>query len=105
MLTRADKSALVTIQRDTLTYVKGVETRTPADYATAWASVQPLSGSEYWRAQQVSSRISWKVRLDYREDLLQSDRIIYGTKRLEIVAVLSDRATWETVLMCQESNG
>jgi SPP1 family predicted phage head-tail adaptor len=56
-----------------------------------WASVQPLGGKELNRAQQVDPRMSHRVMLRYRTDILTRHILVYhdprrGDRELSIVA-------------------
>lgn len=59
------------------------------DVYTVWASVEPLSGREFFAAQQVNSEVSVKIRMRYRSDAPTSDmRGFYNGKTYEVVAVI-----------------
>lgn len=68
-----------------------------------WCEIQPLTGREYFYAQQVSSDITHKVTMRYYEGLTPNDRLKYGTRVFEIDSVKHVYETGkETVLMCKE---
>lgn len=94
----------VTIQQPTsVTDSYGGQSQTWSDVATVWASVEPLSGNERWRAQQVQPGISHKVTLRYRAGINSSMRIVHEARNLNIDAVLNtDERNIELVLMCME---
>jgi SPP1 family predicted phage head-tail adaptor len=82
----------VDLQRDHVTRDHGTEVRTPETYATVWASVTYLGGSELWKAQQVNPLVNVRVVMRYRSDVLAAHRVIYAGKTLEIKAVIPDEA-------------
>lgn len=59
---------------------------TPFD--TVEAFVAPLSGSEYYQAQQVQNPVEYDVYLPYRDDIIPSMRVVFRGKILQIKAVL-----------------
>lgn len=92
----------VQIERDTITRVKGVEVRTPFIYATRWANVDFLSGSEIWKAQQVNPDVNVRITMRYCTDLLPSDRIIHDGKKLEIKSITPEQQRkTQIVLECK----
>lgn len=56
-----------------------------SSYATVWASVQDLRGSQMFAAQQVNSAITTKFRIRYRTDVLATDRIEWKGRQFDIV--------------------
>ena len=58
-------------------------------YATIRASVEPISGREYFAAQQISETLSHRIRTRYRSDLPINAqlRAVYGTRQLNIRSV------------------
>lgn len=63
-------------------------TETWQDVATVWAAVEPLRGSERYRAQQVQSELAYKVTMRYRAGIKPQMRLVYGGRVLEIEAVI-----------------
>ncbi|MDO4810541.1 MAG: phage head closure protein [Eubacteriales bacterium] len=71
--------------------------------ATVWAAVDPVSGREFYEAQQSQSEVSYKVRCRYRSDIVPGMRIIFGNHTLEIVSVIDWSMRHEhLLLMCRE---
>ena len=35
------------------------------DFATVWASVEPISGQEYWASSQVQAEVTHRIRVRY----------------------------------------
>lgn len=94
----------ITIQQPTNTAGSmGQVTTTWSDLATVWASVEPLSGSERWRAQQVQPGVSHKVTLRYLAGVTPAMRVQHGTRYLNIDSVLNtEERNVELVLNCVE---
>jgi SPP1 family predicted phage head-tail adaptor len=60
-------------------------------YATAWASVEPLSGRELAEADQIRGVSQFRVRLRYSGIIRLRDRILWGPPPLTIIgASLTD---------------
>ena len=52
--------------------------------ATVWAAVDPVSGREYYAAEQAQSEVTHKVRLRYRAGVTPGMRVLLGQRRLHI---------------------
>lgn len=78
-------------------------TETWQDVATVWAAVEPLRGTERYRAQQVQAELSHKVVMRYREGIKPHLRLLYNGRVLEIEAVVDveERHRWFE-LLCSE---
>ncbi|MDV2503085.1 MAG: phage head closure protein [bacterium] len=77
-------------------------------HATRRASIEPLSGREFFAAQQIASEVSIRVRLRYVSGVTPKMRVSYtdpddGVRLLEILNVLDqNEIRRETILMCKE---
>ena len=72
--------------------------------ATVWAEVKPLSGREYFSAQQVQSEITTQIWLRHLDGIKPSMRVKFGKRFLEIVAVLNTQERNVSLqLMCKEA--
>lgn len=72
--------------------------------ATVWADVRPLSGREYFSAQQVQSEITTQIWLRHLDGIKPSMRVKLGKRFLEIVAVLNTQERNVSLqLMCKEA--
>ena len=72
--------------------------------ATVWAEVKPLSGREYFSAQQVQSEITTQIWLRHLDGIESSMRVKFGKRFLEIVAVLNTQERNVSLqLMCKEA--
>jgi len=98
----------VTIQRYTVTQNDyGEEVESWTTHATRWAAVEPLTGREYFDAQQMTAEVSLRVRVRHdstTEALTARDRISHDGRTLEIVSPpmrIKERGK-EIHLMCRE---
>lgn len=74
-----------------------------ATFAEAWASVEQLTGREYFQAQQTQAETMFRVRIRYLSGVEQTMRVIHGAMTLEILAVLNTYChSREMQLMCRE---
>lgn len=55
-----------------------------ATYATVWAQVRPMTGRERENAQRQEAAANYMVVVRYRSDLLESDRIKWGDRYLNV---------------------
>lgn len=77
-----------------------------APVATVWASVEPLSGREFFAAEHVQSEITHRVRLRWRPGIAPTMRVLFGGRHLMIEAVINYRELGtEMHLMCREAAG
>lgn len=77
-------------------------------YCTRRASVEPLSGREYFAASQFQSNLSVRMRLHYDEQTALIDakmRVSWGNRLFNIVAppINPNEANREIILMCEET--
>ena len=73
------------------------------DVATLWAAIDPISGKEFYAAQQSQSVVSHKVRCRYRDGLTTAMRIKYGSRLFKILSIIDWEERHESLLiMCQE---
>ena len=72
-------------------------------FADVWASIEPISGREFFAAQQVQSTVSTRIRIRHLEGVTQKMRVNYNGRYYAIEAVIRvmerDR---EIHLMCVE---
>ena len=73
------------------------------DIATVWAEIKPLSGREYFSAQQVQSEVTTQIWLRYLGGIMPTMRVKFGKRTLEIVSVLNTQERNVSLqLMCKE---
>ncbi len=83
------------------TYGESIDTY--ASYATVWASVEPLQGRELEHAQQISAETNHKVIIRYNSSVASEHRVIFGSRTLEITAIINPQERNEyQILMCKE---
>lgn len=63
--------------------------RTWSDLDTVWASITPVTSREYETGRQTVGEVSHRVTIRYRAGFDQSSRLKFGSKYLEIVALLN----------------
>lgn len=70
----------------------------------AWASVQPLRGTELWRAQQVQPEVTHRVRIRHRNGLTRAQQVVHANRTFDVLTVLNrDERNIELELLCRES--
>jgi len=68
-----------------------------------WASVDPLSGREYFYAQQIQNTISHRIRIRYRADITEAMRIKHAGRYFSIESIIDMGERREFLeLRCQE---
>lgn len=81
----------------------GEELATFTEYAKVWAAVNPLNGRELERGKQIAATVSHEVRIRYRTGVNPKQRIVLGTRTLEINAVINkEERNVELLLYCSE---
>lgn len=82
----------------------GAETASWTTSETIWANVEPLSGQELERAQQVAAEVTHQVTCRYRSTLTRKNRIKFGTRYFDINAVMNaGERNIEQRLLCKEA--
>lgn len=81
-------------------------------YAETWAAVEPLTGREYWQAQQAQATVTHQVTIRYRPGVLRTDRLLVKVAgrswkdarvlNVEAVRDIEERHEW-LVLLCVEA--
>lgn len=94
----------VTLQEYTATRDSyGAELEAWVDIATVWASVEPLTGREYFQTQQINAEISTKVTIRFKAGVTAKMRLIYNDRVFEIISVINtEEKDVQLVLMCRE---
>lgn len=73
------------------------------DTATLWAAIDPISGREFYAAEQSQSEVSHKIRCRYRSGLTTSMRIKCRGRKFKIVSIINWEERSESLLiMCKE---
>jgi len=97
----------VTIQKPVITHDNiGQEVESWQEVAIVWASIEPLSGKEYFNAQQVNSEISTKVCIRYMAGITSKMRIVFKTHIYNILSVINfEERNIYLQLLCSEKVG
>lgn len=67
------------------------------------ASVEPLSGKEFFAAKQVNAEITHSIKIRYRTGIKPSMRVKYGTRYFDIKSVVDIKEERKEMhLMCTE---
>lgn len=81
----------------------GASTQTWKRVATVWADVRPLSGREYFSAQQVQSEVTTQIWLRHLDGIKPTMRVKFGKRLFEILSVLNTQERNISLqLMCKE---
>ena len=80
----------------------GGPVKTWEDVAIVWASLEAMSGREFFASQQAQSEVTQRIRIRYRAGVTADMRVIHNGKVFNIVAPLPDNRGRELVLMCRE---
>jgi len=73
------------LRYSTTTDTAGGTVESYVEFATVWAMVKDLRGSQLLAAQQSNSMITTKFQIRHRTDLTAKDRIEWNGKQYEIV--------------------
>lgn len=69
------------------------------DFKEVWADIVPVSGREYFAAQQAMSETQFKIYIRYLGGVTQKMRILNGDVAYEILTVLGDKRSGMLTLM------
>lgn len=73
------------------------------DVITLWAAVKPLSGREFYAAEQSQSEVTHKIDCRYKPGLTTDMRVRLGSRRFGIVSIIDWEERHESLLiMCRE---
>ena len=59
------------------------------DVARVWASVTPKRANETTEADRVEARITHEIRMQYRDDVSEAMRVVWGNRVLQISQVIN----------------
>jgi SPP1 family predicted phage head-tail adaptor len=92
----------VTETRDT----DGSVIETWSTYATVQASIEPISGREYFAAQSTQADVTHRIGLRYLSGIIPKMRVKFGSRVFEILSIINiNERNRELQLMCRESIG
>ncbi len=78
--------------------------RTWETFTTAWASIEPLAGREYFAAAREQADISHRIRMRFAEGITHKLRASFESRIFEIESVINvGERNRELILMCREA--
>jgi SPP1 family predicted phage head-tail adaptor len=97
----------ITIEQVTETQdTDGSVVETWAVFATIQASIEPISGREYFAAQSTQADVTHRIRLRYLSGVTPKMRVNYSSRIFDILSVINvNERNRELQLMCRESIG
>lgn len=98
------RSKLVSIKRRTSAQDSvGQTIETWTETASVWASVEPITGREYFNASGERAEVTHKVGILYGPTVVPRDRIEFDSRVFDIKSVMNiQERNRELVLMCSE---
>ena len=69
------------------------------DFKTVWAAIDPISGKEFYAAEQSQSEVTHKVRCRYIAGIKAEMRIKYGNRLFKILSVIDWEERHEAMLI------
>ena len=69
----------------------GEPTNSWSDFATAYVSIVPLRGKEYFSSKGVKSEVSHKIELRFMPGVTTDMKIVYGSRTFEIESAINVR--------------
>lgn len=73
------------------------------EFATVWASVEPLRGREMWAAREKEARIDVRIRMRYIDGITAKMIVILGSHTYQIVSIIDEEMRHAALqLMCYE---
>jgi SPP1 family predicted phage head-tail adaptor len=72
-------------------------------YTAKPASIDPISGREFFSAEKVNSEITHKIRVRYAENIHSKMRVVFGSRIFNIISVINwEERNIELMLMGKE---
>lgn len=73
-------------------------------FAIVNAAIEPLSGREFWNAQQIQATQVTRIRIRYLAGVTERMRVVWGERKFNIQSIINmDERNIELQLMCVES--
>ena len=74
-------------------------------YASPRGRVEPLSGREFWQAQEVGATTSHRVTIRYVSGLSSEDRVVFRGRHLHITSIVNvEERDRFYILLCTEKS-
>jgi len=97
------KDRIVIQQRSTSKDGFGEQLHTWTTFNTVWARVEPLSGKEFFAAQEFRAEVTTKITIRYLSGVLPKMRVSFDGSIYDIHAVMNIiEENKKMVLMCSE---
>jgi SPP1 family predicted phage head-tail adaptor len=74
----------------------------PTTVGVRWAEIKPLSGNERDYAARVAAELTYQVTLRTPLELQATDRIVWGSRTLEVAAILDPPRSGMLMVQCKE---
>jgi len=73
------------------------------EFATVWASVEPISGREFWAGHQVQAEVTHRIRMRYLPGVRPTMKVFFGEREFEIESIINwQERNIDLQLMCKE---
>ena len=69
------------------------------DFRTTWAAIDPVSGREFYAAEQSQSEVTHKIRCRYFDGVKAGMRIVHKDRKYHIVSVIDWEMRHESFLI------
>lgn len=84
----------------------GGEIQTWQDVAKVWASIEPISGKEYFSSQQVNAEVNTRITIRHLEVITPKMRVVFKDRSFDILSVINIKEKKKELhLMCKENIG
>lgn len=81
----------------------GGATEVASTFANVWASIEPMSGREFFAAAQRHAEATHVITIRYLADIVPKMRIVFGTRSFDIISALNDDELGKRLsLVCTE---
>lgn len=73
------------------------------NFVMVWASIEPLTGREFFAAHQIKAEVTHRVKIRYRDDITVKMRIQFGVRVFDIESILDIKERHEVLeILCRE---
>lgn len=88
----------ITFQKEIVTIDEyGIHRKELVEFATVWAAIKTVKGSEYYYAAQTGHENTYRFIVRYRSDLHPSMKIKYKDRSFDIESLLNDDEANKTI--------
>lgn len=90
---------------DTRSSSGAISGQTWEPFCYVWASIEPLSGREYFAAAQAQSSVTHKITIRYRAGIRVHYRAMWNNRIFDIQSILNrEERNIELILFCSEAD-